>query len=133
MGSQIDWKALVDQARLARDMAYAPYSRFLVGAAVLSKSGAVFAGSNVENASLGLTICAERVAVSSAVSSGNRDFTALVVVADTPEPVMPCGACRQFLIEFGPALQIRCVGRHGIESSYLLSELLPAAFKRFQE
>ena len=133
MGSQIDWQALVDQAWLARDKAYAPYSRFLVGAAVLSKSGAVFAGSNVENASLGLTICAERVAVSSAVSSGHRDFKALVVAADSPLPAMPCGACRQFLIEFGSALQIRCVGRHGIESSYFLSELLPAPFENFQE
>ena len=93
---------LLDQARRAREHAYAPYSNFKVGAAVLTAAGEIFSGCNIENASLGATICAERVAIFTAVAAGCRDLTALAVIADTPEPVAPCGLCRQVLAEFSP-------------------------------
>src|SRR5438477_138969 len=88
---------LIRAASAVRKQAYVPYSGFAVGAAVQCKSGAVFVGSNIENISYGLTICAERIAVASAVAAGQREFVAIAVVADTSEPIVPCGACRQFL------------------------------------
>ena len=90
----------------ARSKAYAPYSKFVVGAAVKCKSGAVLVGANIENRSFGLTICAERVAMCAAVTGGERDFVAIAVTADSDEPIVPCGACRQFLAEFNPDLII---------------------------
>jgi cytidine deaminase len=106
---------LLDQARRAREAAYAPYSHFRVGAAVLTAAGEIFSGCNIENASLGATICAERVAILAAVAAGCRDLTALAVVADTPDPVAPCGLCRQVL-----------TGRWRLVN---LKELLPLAFR----
>ncbi len=97
---------LIDVARKARVQAYAPYSKFAVGAALLTKSGKFFAGCNVENASLGLTICAERSAVAAAVAEGHADFEAIAVVTDSAEPTLPCGACRQVLAEFNPTMRI---------------------------
>ena len=97
---------LLDQARRARETAYAPYSNFKVGAAVLTAAGEIFSGCNIENASLGATICAERVAILTAVAAGHRDLTALAVVADTPDPVAPCGLCRQVLAEFSPDCRV---------------------------
>ena len=97
---------LIKAASEARLQAYAPYSRFAVGAAVQCKAGTVFIGSNIENISYGLTVCAERVAIGSAIAAGEREFVAIAVVADTIEPVVPCGACRQFLAEFAPNLII---------------------------
>jgi cytidine deaminase len=94
---------LIRNALRARLQAYGPYSRFAVGAAVQRKSGAVFIDSNIENISYGLTICAERIAMDSAVAAGH---VAIAVVADTIEPIVPCGACRQFLAEFSPDLII---------------------------
>ena len=128
MGAQIDWTALARQAWAARENAYAPYSKFAVGAALLSESGQVYEGCNVENASYGLTICAERNAVTAAIRAGSRKFLGMAIVADTKIPVVPCGACRQFLAEFQPALPIYAATRSGIIQLWLLSELLPSAF-----
>src|SRR6266705_5579178 len=102
----IQFANLIRAASAVRKQAYAPYSRFAVGAAVQCKSGAVFIGSNIENISYGLTICAERIAIGSAVAAGEREFVAIAVVADTIEPIVPCGACRQFLAEFSADLII---------------------------
>jgi cytidine deaminase len=96
----MEWETLVEAAWLAREQAYAPYSQFAVGAALLAADGRVFSGCNVENLSYGLSQCAERVAVGTAVAAGARDFLAIAVVADTGVPVSPCGACRQVLAEF---------------------------------
>jgi homotetrameric cytidine deaminase len=115
---------LIRSASAARKQAYAPYSGFAVGAAVQCESGAVFVGSNIENISYGLTICAERIAIASAVAAGEREFVAIAVVADTSEPIVPCGACRQFLAEFPELIIVSATVRGGqkIES---LSHLLP--------
>jgi len=96
-----EFDALETAAWDVRDRAYAPYSRFHVGAALLGDDGVIYRGCNVENLSFGLTICAERSAVVAAVAAGCRSFHALVVVADTREPISPCGACRQVMAEFG--------------------------------
>lgn len=91
---------LYDAAVKARKNAYCPYSHFAVGAAVRTRDGRIFTGCNIENASYGLTVCAERNAIFAAVKEGYREFLALLVTADTPEPVSPCGACRQVMAEF---------------------------------
>jgi len=116
---------LVRAASEARKQAYAPYSGFAVGAAVQCKSGAVFVGSNIENISYGLTICAERIAIASAVAAGEREFVAIAVVAHTSEPIVPCGACRQFLAEFAPELIIVSATVRGGQKIENLSHLLP--------
>jgi cytidine deaminase len=116
---------LIQAASAARKQAYAPYSGFSVGAAVQCKSGAVFVGSNIENISYGLTICAERIAIGSAVAAGQREFVAIAVVADTTEPIAPCGACRQFLAEFAPDLIIVSATTRGGQKIENLSHLLP--------
>ena len=128
MGSKIDWASLSEQAWAAREQAYAPYSKFAVGAALLAESGEVFRGCNVENISFGLTICAERSALTAAVQAGCRKFSGIAVVADTDTPVMPCGACRQFLAEFHPSLPIYSACRGGVSDCRLLSDLLPSPF-----
>src|SRR5436853_1014874 len=97
---------LIEAAAQARACAYAPYSKFSVGAALLTRSGNVFSGCNVENISLGLTICAERAAVAAAIAGGQKDFAAIAVVTDSQEPAVPCGGCRQVLAEFNPSLKI---------------------------
>src|SRR5215212_8519121 len=93
---------LIAAAMEARKNARVPYSKFAVGAAVLTRSGAIFRGCNIENVSLRLTLCAEEVAVGNAVVAGESDFVAVAVVADSKEPIMPCGGCRQLLAEFNP-------------------------------
>jgi cytidine deaminase len=124
----VPWRRLVAAARRARANAYAPYSRFAVGAALLTEDGTVFTGANVENASLGLTICAERSAVVAAVAAGRRRFRALALVAGRGEPASPCGACRQVLHEFAPGLPIRMVAADGRVRDTTLRELLPLGF-----
>jgi cytidine deaminase len=109
----------------ARDSAYAPYSNFRVGAALLASDGRIFTGCNIENISYGLTNCAERVAIGTAVAAGMRDFEKVVVVADTLEPISPCGACRQVLAEFGVKTVILANRSEIIEFS--MEELLPRA------
>ncbi len=123
-------RQLIAAARRAQQHAHAPYSKFPVGAALLTATGKVFTGCNVENASYGLTICAERVAVSKAVSEGHRRFRALALVAGHRR-LTPCGACRQFLAEFGD-LAILCADsrRPAAPRIYRLSDLLPVAFER---
>lgn len=109
----------------ARERAYAPYSNFKVGAALLSADGQVFQGCNVENISYGLTICAERVAIGAAVAQGVTKFDKVAVVANTKEPVSPCGACRQVLAEFGVKTIILANKQGSVE--FTLEELLPRA------
>ena len=122
-------QTLLERARQAREQAYAPYSGFRVGAAVLTASGEIFAGANIENASFGATVCAERVAIWSAVAAGQRQITALAVVADTPAPVAPCGLCRQVLQEFAePECPIIMANLQGEYRLVTLAELLPLAF-----
>jgi len=116
---------LIAVAWEARERAYAPYSNFKVGAALLSADGQVFQGCNVENISYGLTICAERVAMGAAVAQGVTKFDKVAVVADTKEPVSPCGACRQVLAEFGVKTIILANKQGSVEFS--LEELLPRA------
>jgi len=122
MNTQFD--NLIRNALGACLQVYAPYSRFAVGAAVQCKSAAVFIGSNIENISHGLTICAERIGMGSAVAAGQRLVT-IAVVADTIEPIVPCGACRQFLAEFSPDLIIVSATVEGDRKVESLSHLLP--------
>ncbi len=108
-------------------MAYANESKFLVGAALVAEDGRIFTGCNVENISYGLTMCAERVAIGKAVSEGARKFSAIVIVADTKQPVSPCGACRQVLAEFAPDLRVILSTLSGEVEEWKLSELFPRA------
>ncbi|USB34069.1 cytidine deaminase [Paenibacillus sp. YPG26] len=120
---------LIQEAAEARKMAYVPYSKFQVGAAVLS-GGQVYRGCNIENASFGLTNCAERTAVFKAVSEGNHRIEAIAVIADTEGPVSPCGACRQVLAEFcDKDTKIYLTNLHGHTEEWTMDRLLPGAFQ----
>ncbi len=121
--------SLIDAARGAQAQAYAPYSSFRVGAALEAHDGTVFTGCNVESASYGLTICAERAAVAFAVAHGVRQFRRIVIVTDSDPPASPCGACRQVLAEFGLELEVQAVGPNQ-QLTWTLAELLPDAFTR---
>jgi cytidine deaminase len=123
-----DATALLDAARTARLHAHAPFSHFLVGAALESADGDIITGCNVENATYGLTICAERVAMFKAFSEGLRQFTRLAVVADTAVPTPPCGACRQILWELGGDLEIILGNLTAETGRYRLRELFPLPF-----
>ncbi len=119
---------LLQRAKEARDLAYAPYSSFAVGAAVLASSGKIYIGCNIENASYGMTICAERVAIFSAIAAGERKFLALAVVCDTEEFCRPCGACRQVMEEFSvPRILMGRVKDEEMDVK-CLEELLPLTF-----
>lgn len=122
-------KELIELARTALQHAYAPYSGFRVGAALLTADNRVFTGCNVENTSLGLTVCAERNAAYAAVCQGNTQFLKLVIVVNQQNPSLPCGACRQVLHEFSPELEILAAGNTGIIQRAKLTELLPHAFQ----
>ncbi|HKP59341.1 MAG TPA: cytidine deaminase [Polyangiales bacterium] len=124
----IDWQALRDAAAQAQARAYAPYSKFRVGAALLTDDGRIVSGCNVENASYGLCICAERNAVFAAVAAGAHGFQALAVISSADDPVTPCGACRQVLAEFRPSFEVRCYGQSQGEVRHSVDSLLPHAF-----
>lgn len=121
-------RELLTLAYEASKNAYAPYSKFPVGAAVECSDGAVFTGCNVENAALGSTICAERVAVCKAVSEGRRDFVRIAICGQGENYCMPCGACRQFLSEFSNDIEVLCSRADGRYVSYKLRQLLPYQF-----
>jgi cytidine deaminase len=116
---------IVQMAAKVRLNAYAPYSGFSVGAAVLTRSGDIFAGCNVENASLGLTICAERAALATAIAAGQSELVAIAIVTDAPEPAMPCGACRQVLAEFNPSMKVIAATLQDQRQEFLLTDLFP--------
>mgnify|MGYP000953357056 FL=1 len=121
---------LIAHAMEAREYAYAPYSRFKVGAALLGKSGRVYTGCNVENASYPAGTCAERCAVGKAVSEGEREFTAIAVIGDSQGPCAPCGICRQVLCEFNPNMRVIMTNLVGDTLISAASELLPGAFTK---
>jgi cytidine deaminase len=125
-----DSDRLVAAARQAFERAIADYSHFKVGAAVETVSGEVITGCNIENASYGLTICAERVAMFKALSEGHRQFRRVVVIADTAAPTPPCGACRQILWEFAGDIEVLLANLAGVQATHRMAELLPRAFDR---
>jgi cytidine deaminase len=120
--------SLIDAARRAREKAHAAFSGFKVGAALETADGAIITGSNVENASYGLTMCAERVAMFKALSEGHRGFVRIAIVANTESPTPPCGACRQILWEFGGDLEIVLANLAEQKGTYRLKDLLPLPF-----
>ena len=121
--------SLLKEAISAQEKSYSPYSKFKVGAALLTKDGKIFTGCNIENVSYGMTICAERVAVFKAISEGYTDFEAIAISASSDETIYPCGACRQVLAEFNPNMEIFV--NHD-EKSYHLFDLLPKSFDQEQ-
>lgn len=125
-----DSDRLVAAARAARLHAVAPYSKFLVGAALLLPDGRIVSGCNVENASYGLTVCAERVALLKALSEGEREFRLCAVVADTAEPTPPCGPCRQLLWEYCGDIPIVLANLKRVSATHQLKDLLPYPFDR---
>ncbi len=126
-GSKKD-HSLREAALRALDNAYAPYSNFRVGAALRTRTGEVITGCNMENSAYGLAICAETLAVASAVSQGLTEFDEIAIATDDSEPTPPCGACRQVLNEFAPDITISSYTREGREATWTLRELLPHAF-----
>ena len=119
---------LVESAREVRERAFAPYSNFKVGSAVVSRSGKIFTGCNVESASYGLTVCAERVAIWKAVSEGETELDAIAVVADTKKLTPPCGVCRQIIWEFCGDVPVTLANLHGEFETVQMKDLLPRAF-----
>jgi len=123
-----DQQQLIDAARSARERAFAPYSNFQVGSAVETAEGMIFTGCNIESATYGLTMCAERVAIWKAVSEGENSFTRIAVVVDTEELTPPCGSCRQIIWEFCGDIPVTMANLHGKIETIQMSELLPKAF-----
>ena len=126
----MDRENLIKMATAARENAYAPYSNFKVGAALAASSGKVYTGCNVENATYGLTVCAERVALWKAISEGERKFDAVAVVTESDPPATPCGACRQLLWEFGGDIEVILANTRGHRESHRLADLFPHPFDR---
>ncbi|WP_407689994.1 cytidine deaminase [Risungbinella massiliensis] len=124
-------KKLVEAAKKAREKAYVPYSNFPVGAAFYLEDGTIVSGCNIENASFGLTNCAERTAIFKAISEGKREFRGLAVIADTEGPVSPCGACRQVIAEHcAPDMKVWLTNLQGDIQETTIAELLPGAFQK---
>ena len=121
---------LIDAARAAREKAYAPYSNFRVGAALRTKSGKIYSGGNIENASYGLTLCAERTAIFKAMSEGEREFDAIAVVCDTEKLTPPCGSCRQIIWEFCGDVPVILANLKGKVERETAAKLLPRPFDR---
>lgn len=125
----VEISKIIEAAKKARENAYIPYSNFSVGAALLTEEGDIITGCNIENASFGLTNCAERTAIFKAISEGMTKFQALAVVADSPQPISPCGACRQVIAEFcHPDMPIYLTNIKGDLKKTTIKELLPDAF-----
>lgn len=125
----MDWDALYQAALDARTRAYAPYSKFKVGAALLTRDGEIYHGCNVENRTFGLTICGERTAIASAVADGHRDYQAIAVVTDTSPPAVPCGLCLEMMNEFAADLPILAANLAGERRYLRLRELFPTPFE----
>jgi len=123
-----DYDALISAAKQAREHAHAPFSNFKVGAALRTVSGRIFGGCNVENATYGLTVCAERVAIFKAISEGERQFDAIAVVTDTPTLTSPCGACRQLIWEFCGDVPVILSNLQGKTEVILMQTLFPKPF-----
>jgi cytidine deaminase len=121
---------LIAAARKARECSYSPYSKFAVGAAVQTRDGQIFTGANVENASYGLTVCAERIAIFNAVTHYKRDIVAIAVVTEVEEPASPCGACRQVMAEFGVDIKVIIANTTGKYIETTVQELLPFSFDK---
>ncbi|WP_027340796.1 cytidine deaminase [Halonatronum saccharophilum] len=121
-------KKLIEMAKKARERAYVPYSKFKVGAALLTEDGEIYTGCNVENSSYGLSNCAERTAIFKAVSEGHKEFKTIAIVADTKRACPPCGACRQVIVEFGKDIKVIMVNLEGEIISKTSGELLWGAF-----
>ena len=121
-------RELINRATEAAKNAYIPYSKFAVGAAVECSDGTVYTGCNIENAALGCTVCAERVAIFKAVSEGKRSFRRIAIYANSSQYCYPCGVCRQVMQEFSPDMELLCARSDGRYVSYPLRKLLPAAF-----
>nr|WP_144920433.1 cytidine deaminase [Paenibacillus bovis] len=125
----MNMEQLIQEARTAREKAYVPYSNFPVGAALITKNGEVYHGCNIENASFGLTNCAERTALFKALSEGGKDFSMLAVIADSARPVPPCGSCRQVIAEHCPKdMKVVLTNLNGEIKTITVAELLPFAF-----
>ena len=130
-GANMDVEQLLKECKQAREHAYAPYSKFTVGAALLGEDGKVYHGCNVENVSYGMTNCAERTAIFNAVSSGEKKFKALAIIADTEDPISPCGACRQVIAEFCKGnMPIFLTNLKGDVYETTVAKLLPGAFSK---
>ena len=121
-------QVLCQKAIAMLDMAYVPYSHFPVGAALLCKDGTVFTGCNIENAAYGATICAERTAIFKAVSEGHRDFAAIAIAGRSDDYCVPCGSCRQVMMEFAPEMEVICLNRAREAKRMTLRELMPCGF-----
>ena len=121
-------RQLINLAEQASRNAYVPYSHFAVGAALECRDGTVFTGCNIENAALGSTICAERTAIFKAVSEGHRDFVRIVIAGKSEDYCVPCGSCRQVMMEFAPEMEVICLNGQGQARSFRLRELLPYGF-----